>query len=68
MQTELVVNNVVIGRTWSDAYDHDDVAVASNTVVNTLNTGDVVWIKSNTVHSGTINGDLMSTFSGWMIF
>lgn len=68
MQTELVVNNVVTGRTWSDAMDHDDVAIASNTVVVTLAVGDVVWIKSNTVHSGTISGALMTTFSGWMIF
>ena len=68
MQTELVVNNAVYGRTWSDANDHSDVAIASNTVVVTLDSGDVVWIRSNTVHSGTISGNLMTTFSGWIIF
>lgn len=68
MQTELVVNSEVKGRTWSDAADHADVAIASNTVVVTLTTGDAVWIRSNTVHRDTINGALMTTFSGWLLF
>ena len=67
MQTELVVNAKVFGFTWSDAYDHDDIAVASNTVVINLNQSDTVWIRSGSYHTGTITGRYLSTFSGWLL-
>ena len=68
MQTELVVNGHMYGRTMSDAMDHDDVAIASNTVVLMLKVKDVVWIRSNSVHSRVLRGGQMSTFSGWLLY
>ena len=68
MQTELVVNGHIFGRTWSDSMDHDDRTVASNTVILDLHTKDAVWIRSNNVHNGQIMGNLMSTFSGWLLY
>ena len=68
MQTELVVNGHIYGRTWSDSMDHSDRSIASNTVVLNLHTKDAVWIRSNNVHSHQLMGNLMSTFSGWLLY
>ncbi|XP_045214905.2 C1q-related factor-like [Mercenaria mercenaria] len=68
MQTELVVNNKKVGLTWSDSGNHADFAVASDTAVVVLKAGDVVWVRSNNIHSHTIHGQQMTTFSGWLIY
>lgn len=68
MQTELLVNNQVVGLAWSDAGNHSDFVLASNTVIVELNSGDVVWVRSNKVHHNTLHGQHMSTFSGWFLY
>ncbi|XP_060551975.1 complement C1q-like protein 3 [Ruditapes philippinarum] len=68
IQTELVVNSKIVGTTWSDSGNHADYAIASNTVVVDLKPGDVVWIRSNTIHWHTIHGQRMTTFSGWLLY
>ncbi|XP_033762119.1 heavy metal-binding protein HIP-like isoform X2 [Pecten maximus] len=49
MQTELVVNGGQYGRVWADSGDHADYSMASNTVVVSLDTGNTVWIRSDTI-------------------
>ena len=67
MNTELFSNGVVYGKAMSDAMDHNDRAVAANLAVISLEKGDQVWIRSGTWHSGKIQGDNYSTFSGYKL-
>lgn len=71
MQSELVANSIVKANLWSDAGGHHDVAVAANTVVIELESGDVVWIRANKseeLYVMTLQGALRSSFSGWLLF
>lgn len=71
MKSELVANSVVKASLWSDAGEHDDIAVASNTLLIELETGDVVWVRSNKPNERShmvLQGSLRSTFSGWFLF
>ncbi|XP_060588620.1 complement C1q-like protein 4 [Ruditapes philippinarum] len=68
MNTELVKNSTVVGKSMSDAADHADYAAASNSAVLQLKAGEEVWVRSGTWHSGTLAGDYYSTFSGWLLY
>ncbi|XP_045171854.2 complement C1q tumor necrosis factor-related protein 3-like [Mercenaria mercenaria] len=68
MNTELVRNSVVVGKSMSDAMDHIDYAASSNTAVLQLNEGEEVWVRSGTWHSAVVAGDFYSTYSGWLLY
>jgi hypothetical protein len=68
MDSELVVNGEERSQAFSDAADHTDYAVASNVVVTELKSGDQVWIRSGTWHSGKLGGQRRTSFSGWKLY
>ncbi|XP_053388513.1 complement C1q-like protein 2 [Mercenaria mercenaria] len=68
MNTELVKNAVVFGKSMSDSYNHDDYAASSNTAVLHVKEGEEVWVRCGTWHSAVIAGDFYSTFSGWLLY
>ncbi|XP_053375720.1 C1q-related factor-like [Mercenaria mercenaria] len=68
MDTELVKNAVVVGKSFSDAYQHLDYAASSNTAVLQTTRGDEIWVRSGTRHSNVITGEYFSTFSGWLLY
>ena len=67
MNTELIARRQVYGNAMSDAYNHNDYAVAANLAVISLNKGDQVYIQSGTWHSGVLAGNYYSTFSGYRL-
>lgn len=68
MDTHLVVNGGEKCRAFSDAGDHSDYTVATNTVISELKFGDQVWIRCGDWHNGHIAGAKRTSFSGWLLY
>ncbi|KAH3866799.1 heavy metal-binding protein HIP-like [Dreissena polymorpha] len=67
--SELVHNANVAGQAWSDAYDHNDGAMASNQAVLQMNAGDIAYIREGTFPQSAIShGNSMTSFSGLLLY
>lgn len=66
--TELVLNNAVIGQSYPDSQHDNDYASATQIVVVEANRGDAVFVRAKTGCSSVIgNTATRSAFSGWKL-
>lgn len=66
--TELVLNNSIIGESYADSEHDNDYSTATHIVVVEANVGDAVFVRSQTSCSSIMSStNTRSAFSGWKL-